>query len=1433
MARETPPRIRSGRRRRWPRVLLRSLAILLGLGGLLYLARARLVAPIVLEVAGRALGGELTVREVHGDWFSSLRLEGLDFRHEGDAPAPTPLVRLSGARLEARYSLWGRLRGDLDWVEAVTLQAEGLACDWTALAPADAAEEEDADRSGASFEPPDATGRLPEIDLRVARAELRFSPTAELELTGLRAHGSTDGSLELAIEPPSWNGSVPPALAEGVNATARLGDGRLEVERIELAPELALRGLLAERDAALGWRIGVELELAGGQVALTAALGGERSAHVEARDVDLARLADLARSSAEETSVDLAGELDAEGDVSLDPREPTGWTARLELEARGLQSRGLAFDLAQATLVVADGSATLRALDARSGPNRLTAREVAWPLGGGDEPDRLAAALRNAHGELALTIADLSASSSAASENLPEHRVELRARLGDGVLEVRRATLRSAGGDFTSRAGRFALGPPGAPWRRARVDVDLAFAFEDLAELGRLVGDDWNGTLEGRLVLAGTPGELEGRVDGEARDVILLGWRVDEGRVEARVDTEGLVVEALHARAPGADVSVHGRWDFGADVLDDVVVEAHADDLAALSGGRFAGEARIDVRAEGPRTAPLGEFSLATASLSLADRSFRDVELRGRFEGERVVVESAHGRMSRIAPGEGAAGDEPSAEPGSEERPGEREIAFAGTVEREAPGTWAVLVREAQLSDPTNEYRATEPVRLRIAGPADGRSITLDAPGLADRAGSAGLALALTSAASPAGEGARRLELRAELEAFDPTTLLRTLPGTLLPPGWRLGPLEGSLELETSPDAGLRTVATLAADDLSPAADEPGWTVRVDGRVGGGRVDLETLDLRRNGAATLTVRGSAPLLPLAPLAVEESADGLLPAGPVELRLEFDAETLEHVAAWLPPTLRRTRDSNVPPDASGTLGHDRRFPWPTGRARTSLQLGGSWRRLVGRAALVASNLVVAGPEGGEDLQLGELDVELELAERILLRQGSLASPLAGDVSIEGELGGRLDLPALLAGESALLDAPLDVRGRFALDDVAPLVRGLREIRRAAGSLEGQLALRGSPREPRFEGELDLSDGAMRLAADFPPIEALVARLAFSDGIVRIEGLQGELGASPFRLEGSVDLSGFEPELDLRLVGENVLLARRPGMRLRADADVSVAGPLGRLETTGDVVLTDGYFGRDYELLGFLRQDRSPTVAGRGFSPSFWRHAPLAAMRFDVSIRSEETFRVKNNVLASEIRPSLRLGGSGEVPVFTGSIFLGETRVTLPSGSLTVDSGVVEFLESDPFHPRLRLSGGMRIRGYDVRVDMSGPFDEPEITLSSTPPLASEDLLLLFLTGELPAERSSDRNERALQSVASYLARDFFVRRFAGESDGSSFFDRIDFEIGSEVSVSGETTARVQFYLDERPKDLGWVPYLSAERDRYDKINFGIGVLFRLR
>jgi translocation and assembly module TamB len=151
--------------------------------------------------------------------------------------------------------------------------------------------------------------------------------------------------------------------------------------------------------------------------------------------------------------------------------------------------------------------------------------------------------------------------------------------------------------------------------------------------------------------------------------------------------------------------------------------------------------------------------------------------------------------------------------------------------------------------------------------------------------------------------------------------------------------------------------------------------------------------------------------------------------------------------------------------------------------------------------------------------------------------------------------------------------------------------------------------------------------------------------------------------------------------------------------------------------------------------------------------------------------------------------------------------------------------------------MAIQGSTRLQGYDIEAQVTGTPEAPEVQLTSSPALPSDELLLLLLTGQRPASGGSGVEDRqAAESIAVYLAQDFLTRWLRrGNDDDVTWAERFEFVRGRDVSQNGVETAEATFLLRER-KGSGErreAVYLVAEQDSFEDKNYGVRWVFRFQ
>ncbi len=1213
--------------------------------------------------------------------------------------------------------------------------------------------------------------RPPELDVTADHVSVSLDDR-RVEIEELAVETRSPGARPrygIAARSFSVDGEAPTISPCTLAVTLGWNAGDVAIEELGLGDSLAIRGGRVDLRRRDEGRIAWELPLDVG--GSVGELRGLLGAERIEASLELTevRLADLEPFLASTSDPPPSGRLTLVARADL-PRDGRGdGVVLLETEVVDLMVGDRVFDRVTARGSLVDSSARFEELVVIAGVNTITAREVSAPVGL-DDP---VAFVQRCTGRLELELRDVPALAS------PERRAELTETLPAHLVAL---TARMDEGTFEIETGRVVTSGGDFEVRRGR--IELGTDPERLLEDGvldvdfRVAFDD-----------LGTVGELLGYDDwaGSLRGDLVLRGPLD-------APTGEVVGTAREVAALGFAV-------------DEAVATIHAEE------GRIRAD-RLLVRSEAWEATATGAWATDTGELSEvriealvpelaaitkgAVRGRTTIEVRAagpleRPEGELDVQISGLKASGMHADGIVLVGRFAGPSLDVEElvvASTEGHIQARGSVQRDPEtGDVDVVVRSLSAQRDDSRLDLEEPVHVAWKeGILEVHPFVL--------AGELGRARGMLRH----GEG--RTVGSLELEDFDGMPLLEPF----LPPGVRSSPIDADVQVDIGPEASLVAVSA-AADALELGLEELPWTVWVEAHLADSLLTIQCLDAEQEELGGIRVAGTLPLDPF--------GEDPFPEGEVLLEIVADATELQRWPEALWKDLFRLE----------------------GSAQLEASLHGSWRELRGtlHARGDALRILEAG-ESPTEIASGTFEVEMDSEDGRHELRGEVRSPEHGSVTLSGGAELMLDVPALVeSGFDPLLDVPLDLRAEIDVPDLAWIARRVPQVRRVAGSVGGTIELRGTAREPRLGGDVGLTAGELRLTTAFPAMRALEGRLLLEGDTVRVERFTGEFGASPFELTGELALEDEEPRLSLTIAGEDLLLYRSVDARVRADARLAVSGPISALRAEGELVLTDGRFGRDVDLFAALQGEAAPPSAARGLDLGLWSDPPLSALSFDVTVSASEPFVLKNNLIRGALRPDLRLTGTGEVPVLKGRVYVDETSLSLPSGRLLVESGLVLFGEENPFVPTLELNGRTRIKGYDIRARVTGDYDDPEIELSSTPPLPNEDLAILFLTGQLPEGTVGERGAGAAQTVAVYVAQDIVKRWFSdgGLDDEESILERLEIEIGTDVTRSGGSTARIVYLLTDRERRGKRERYLIGERDVYDKINFGYGFRFRFR
>ncbi len=471
---------------------------------------------------------------------------------------------------------------------------------------------------------------------------------------------------------------------------------------------------------------------------------------------------------------------------------------------------------------------------------------------------------------------------------------------------------------------------------------------------------------------------------------------------------------------------------------------------------------------------------------------------------------------------------------------------------------------------------------------------------------------------------------------------------------------------------------------------------------------------------------------------------------------------------------------------------------------------------GRAELGAERIVLQGeelPEGG--LELRGLNAVADIAgDELAIRR--LAATVDGQ-KIEAE--GRLpmnegDFARLREAPYVWLRDHAEARVRIPGAEVAALARYMPTLLAPQGTVDAELRL--SP-PARIDGWLALGGAATRPLGNFGVLQDVEVRLALSGMDVRIERMRATAGGQELRVTGGARRQpGGEPLLDLAIQAERFPLVRRPGLIFRGDLDLTVkTDERGRTRLGGEVGLRDSLFLVDIRPLITPRGGGGTGVERR---PPYFsvETPPLADWELGLRVEGVEFLRMRTPVFEGLGSMRFDLAGTLREPRAVGEFWIERGNILFPFATFAVQEGAVRLRASDPFTPVLDFRAEGRRLGYDLRLELNGTVDNPQLQLTSSPPLEADAVLLMVTAGIPPSDGpGGSTGSQRLAAVGAYLGRDVLRSLGFGGSDEG----RLVITSGENVSRQGRETYGFEFRLNDR-----WS--LTGEFDEFDAYNVGV-------
>ncbi len=379
------------------------------------------------------------------------------------------------------------------------------------------------------------------------------------------------------------------------------------------------------------------------------------------------------------------------------------------------------------------------------------------------------------------------------------------------------------------------------------------------------------------------------------------------------------------------------------------------------------------------------------------------------------------------------------------------------------------------------------------------------------------------------------------------------------------------------------------------------------------------------------------------------------------------------------------------------------------------------------------------------------------------------------------------------------------------NLSPIAFFVPELLAPSGTSEARLS--GSPSDG-FEGFVDIDGLNTRPIFPFGSFREVETRLEIDRTIATLERFKGDIGREPMTMPGKIDFRDLDDlAFGFSVQGDDLPILRQAGLLLRSNLNVVAQKERGEeASITGEIVLQEGLFLMDTTVL---------TASGGGGQSAATRPPyfsvdvePLGDWELDLAVTGDRFMRLQTPAATGVLSMDMKLSGTLREPLAVGRVEFEEGDLVFPFASFELTEGLIEMRIDDPYTPMLSLIGETRRFRYDLGIEITGSAFDPSIRFSSSPPLSSEQILLMVMAGDVPDANFNYSASQRASKIGTYLSQGLFSS--GGEGGLGSRFSLVT---GENLSEQGKETLEMEFKLDERFQLLG-------EYDEYDAWNTGL-------
>ncbi|MFW7524616.1 translocation/assembly module TamB domain-containing protein [Vibrio ostreicida] len=406
----------------------------------------------------------------------------------------------------------------------------------------------------------------------------------------------------------------------------------------------------------------------------------------------------------------------------------------------------------------------------------------------------------------------------------------------------------------------------------------------------------------------------------------------------------------------------------------------------------------------------------------------------------------------------------------------------------------------------------------------------------------------------------------------------------------------------------------------------------------------------------------------------------------------------------------------------------------------------------------------------------------------LNKNELNAKWLFNVTDNGDVSGHLHIADILVSDK-IIDANVSL-SRFNLDFLAPAIGDYSQLK---SNISTDLTVVGPMTQPKVKGDITVED--MVVKGEMTPIEIDSGRL-----MLKFTGydatLNGDIGTS----DGKLELAGMADWNDmnhwhskLRVFAEQLMIDVPPMIKLKVIPDMTIVASPKQANIDGKISLPWGRIVVEALPPSAISVSKDQVLLNRQLKPEVAKKPFPLSIETNINIDIGDDVKLSAFGLESGLSGNLNVAQRDQGPFVTGEVNLIDGSYRSFGQDLMIKQGKV-LMNGPVDQPYVQITA---VRNPDNTKDdvtagvrVTGPADEPEVTLFSDPAMPQANALSYLLRGQ-NIDGESGGNTMTATLIGLSLAKSGRVVGEIGEAFGVQDFqvDTAGSGDDSQVTVSG--------------------------------------------